>query len=74
MSELVGIVAIIGFFLVLAVVVNPYIGKVSRFKRETSGDDERETSGDDERGVSLNRNAIVGRSLGDPIDQLFFND
>ena len=66
MSELVGIVAIIGFFLVLAVVVNPYIGKVSRFKRETSGDDER--------GVSLNRNAIVGRSLGDPIDQLFFND
>lgn len=66
MSELVGIVAIIGFFWVLAVVVNPYIGKASRLKRETSGDDER--------GVSLNRNAIVGRSLGDPIDQLFFTD
>lgn len=58
--------AIIGFFLVLAVVMNPYIGKASRLKWETSGDDER--------GVSLNRNSIVGRSLGDPTDQLFFND
>lgn len=63
MSDLFWVVAIVFSFLVLAVLVSPYVGKSS----------ERSAS-DSEDGVSLSRGYIVGRSLGDPLDQRFFDD
>lgn len=56
-------VAIVFAFVMLAVWVHPFIGRSS----------ERSASDSDD-GVSLNRGYIVGRSLGDPLDQRFFDD
>ena len=59
------IFVIIVFFIVLAILANPYIGKGNGVVGEDF---------DEDRGVSINRRSITGRSLCDPIDQNFFDD